>query len=96
MNEFIMNKMESAKNVLLKSMGIEPEDKRSAAEKAEEYLRIGFKNAKQEYNRALAFYNTAGADSVEFAIDYVNTCKMHLDCIIRQLKEFEEWINYDK
>lgn len=96
MKKFIKNKMQCAKNAFLRSMDIEPEDTRTPEERTIEFLKNEFELAKKEYQYAVAYYNEADANSIDYAIEYVDACRAKIDCIIRQLKEFEEWVNYDK
>lgn len=85
----LKNKFEPYKTSLLKSMGIEPVDTRSDAEKAKDFLKEEFDNACVEYRRAIAYYNEANVESIDYAIQNLNACKSKLDCILKQMKGLE-------
>lgn len=85
----IKNKFEPYKVGLLASVGAEPKDNRTDEEKAVDYLKEEFENAKFEYKQAVAYYNESENECAEYAIQHVNTCMAKLDCIIKQLKNIK-------
>lgn len=94
--DFIKKKIQSFKIWMLKSMGIEPEDTRTPEERTMEFLKNEYELAQKEYKYALAYYNEAEPICVDYAIKHLDACRSKIDCIVRQMKEFEEWNNYDK
>ena len=94
--KFINKQWLSFKVWLLKSIGIEPEDTRTPEERTMEFLKNEYDLANKEYMYAMKYYDEAEGICIDYAIKHLDACRSKIDCILRQMKELEEWVNYDK